>query len=88
MYDVKIEGISLVANYRSSFSDEIQQSGIDGLIKSLCATRIHSPRPARQAAVASDRAAVIEPADGRCTCAGRSRWQPCSGCSIRARAAC
>jgi len=34
-YDVLIDGVSLVTNYRSSFNTEIQKSGIDGLIKSL-----------------------------------------------------
>jgi len=36
-YDVKIEGISLVTNYRSSFSRLIRQKGIDGLIAELAA---------------------------------------------------
>ena len=35
VYDVKIEGISLVENYRNTFNSEVQRSGIDGLIKSL-----------------------------------------------------
>jgi phospholipid transport system substrate-binding protein len=35
VYDVKIEGISLVENYRGTFNAEVQKSGIDGLIKSL-----------------------------------------------------
>jgi phospholipid transport system substrate-binding protein len=35
VYNVKIEGISLVENYRNTFNTEIQKSGIDGLIKSL-----------------------------------------------------
>jgi len=34
-FDLTIEGVSLVTNYRSTFSDQIQQSGIDGLIKTL-----------------------------------------------------
>lgn len=34
-YDVKVSGISLVINYRASFSNEIQRGGIDGLIKRL-----------------------------------------------------
>ena len=32
---MKIEGISLVENYRNTFNTEVQRSGIDGLIKSL-----------------------------------------------------
>ena len=35
VYDVLIDGVSLVTNYRSSFNTEIQKSGVDGLIKSL-----------------------------------------------------
>src|SRR5262245_49876908 len=35
VYDVKIEGISLVENYRGTFNAEVQKSGIEGLIKSL-----------------------------------------------------
>lgn len=35
VYDVLIDGVSLVTNYRSSFNTEIQKNGIDGLIKSL-----------------------------------------------------
>ena len=35
VYDVAIGGISLVQNYRSSFSSEIQKGGIDGLILAL-----------------------------------------------------
>lgn len=36
-YDVKIEGVSLVTNYRSSFSRLIRQKGIGGLIEELAA---------------------------------------------------
>ena len=35
VYDVSIEGVSLVQTYRGTFSAEIAKSGIDGLIKSL-----------------------------------------------------
>ena len=35
VYDVKIEGISLVENYRNTFNGEIQRNGIDGLIAAL-----------------------------------------------------
>lgn len=36
-YDVKIEGVSLITNYRSSFSRLIRQQGIGGLIEELAA---------------------------------------------------
>lgn len=35
VYDVVVENLSLVTNYRSSFSSEITKSGLDGLIKAL-----------------------------------------------------
>lgn len=35
VYDVAIEGVSLVQNYRGTFNGEVQRSGIDGLIKAL-----------------------------------------------------
>ena len=35
VYDVVIEAVSLVTNYRSQFASTIQQSGVDGLIKEL-----------------------------------------------------
>jgi phospholipid transport system substrate-binding protein len=35
VYDVVIEGVSLVTNYRGQFSTEVKQSGMDGLIQRL-----------------------------------------------------
>ncbi len=35
VYDIVIEGVSLVTNYRGQFATEIKQSGIDGLIQKL-----------------------------------------------------
>lgn len=35
VYDVVVDNISLVTNYRGSFANEIRQTGIDGLIKVL-----------------------------------------------------
>ena len=35
VYNVKIEGVSLVENYRNTFNAEIQKSGVDGLIRTL-----------------------------------------------------
>lgn len=35
VYDVAIDGVSLVTNYRASFSSIIRQNGIDGLIQKL-----------------------------------------------------
>lgn len=35
IYDVNVEGISVVQNYRTSFAEEIKKDGIDGLIARL-----------------------------------------------------
>ena len=35
VYDVVVENLSLVTNYRGSFASEIARSGIDGLIKTI-----------------------------------------------------
>ena len=48
VYDVVIEGVSLVTTYRGSFSEQVQKGGIDGLIKTL-AERNRSGQPAAPA---------------------------------------
>ena len=35
VYDIKIDGISLVTNYRSSFASDVNKVGMDGLIEKL-----------------------------------------------------
>jgi phospholipid transport system substrate-binding protein len=35
VWDVRVAGISLVANYRTEFDNQVRQGGIDGLIKTL-----------------------------------------------------
>ncbi|MDP2135770.1 MAG: ABC transporter substrate-binding protein [Sulfuritalea sp.] len=35
VYDIEVGGVSLVTNYRESFTTEVRNNGIDGLIKSL-----------------------------------------------------
>jgi phospholipid transport system substrate-binding protein len=49
VYDVIIDGASLVTTYRGTFNDQIQKGGIDGLIKTL-QERNRSPEPAKAAA--------------------------------------
>ena len=43
VYDVAIDNVSLVTNYRASFSSTIRQSGIDGLIKTLASQSARDP---------------------------------------------
>jgi phospholipid transport system substrate-binding protein len=44
VYDVVIDGASLVTTYRGSFNDQIQKGGIDGLVKTLV-ERNRAPQP-------------------------------------------
>ena len=46
VYDVVIDGASLVTTYRGSFNDQIQRGGIDALVKTL-QERNRSPQPAK-----------------------------------------
>ncbi len=46
VYDVSIDSVSLVINYRSSFASTIRQSGIDGLISTLEAKSRSLDKPA------------------------------------------
>lgn len=55
VYDLTVEGVSLVTSYRGTFADQIQQVGIEGLIKTL----------ADKNKAASDNAALAEKADNK-----------------------
>lgn len=35
IYDIKVDGVSLVTNYRGEFSDIVRRNGIDGLIQAM-----------------------------------------------------
>ena len=35
VFDISIEGVSMVLSYRGTFASQIQETGIDGLIKML-----------------------------------------------------
>ncbi|MNT88159.1 Toluene tolerance, Ttg2 [compost metagenome] len=35
IYDMNVEGIWLIENYRNQFAQQINQNGIDGLIQAL-----------------------------------------------------
>lgn len=50
VYDVSIDGVSLVTNYRSSFSTKIRQSGIDGLIGQLASQSQKKAAPIKKPA--------------------------------------
>jgi len=46
VYDVRVSGASLIINYRNLFAQEIQNGGIDGLIKSLVDKNSGKTQPA------------------------------------------
>ena len=35
VFNITVEGVSLVENYRSTFNDQVRKNGVDGLIKTL-----------------------------------------------------
>ena len=35
VFDISVEGVSMVMSYRGTFASQVQQDGIDGLIKTL-----------------------------------------------------
>jgi len=43
VYDVVVENVSLVTNYRSNFNSEVRRSGIDGLIQALVRRNQQTP---------------------------------------------
>jgi phospholipid transport system substrate-binding protein len=49
IYDVNVLGVWLVENYKNSFASEINQNGIDGLIKSLTERNRQGGDPAKKA---------------------------------------
>lgn len=48
VYDVTIDGVSLVTTYRGTFNEQVQKVGIDGLVKTLV-DRNRGPAPAAPA---------------------------------------
>lgn len=50
VYDVVIDGASLVTTYRGSFNDQIQKGGIDGLVKTLRDRNAAPPQASAKAA--------------------------------------
>jgi len=46
VYDVSIDGISMVTNYRSVYADKIRKQGLDALIASMASTGPETVKPA------------------------------------------
>jgi len=68
IYDLRIEGVSLAINYRSSFAQDIRKYGLDGLIERL--TLHNAP------ANGKTKAAQTAAAHPRQECHSPLRWQP------------
>jgi len=52
VYDLRIEGISLMSTYRTAFADEVRTNGVDGLIRTLSGmnqNRHATPKPVSRA---------------------------------------
>lgn len=49
VYDVVLAGVSLITNYRESFTQEIRANGIDGLIKTLSEKNRQASQKAKSA---------------------------------------
>jgi len=49
VWDVRVAGVSLVANYRTEFDTQVREGGIDGLIKALQAKNRSLEQPATTA---------------------------------------
>ena len=49
VFDVTVEAVSIVTNYRSQFAAEVQRGGIDGLIKTLTDKNLANDSQARTA---------------------------------------
>jgi phospholipid transport system substrate-binding protein len=54
VYDVVIDGVSLVTTYRGTFGEQIQKGGIDALVKTL-ADRNRSPEPPKPPTQGADK---------------------------------
>jgi phospholipid transport system substrate-binding protein len=52
VWDVRVAGVSLVANYRTEFDTQVRDNGIDGLIKTLQAKNRSLEPPASTASTA------------------------------------
>jgi phospholipid transport system substrate-binding protein len=45
MFDIAVDGVSLIANYRTSFDEEVRNHGVDGLLRVL-ASKNRGAKPA------------------------------------------
>jgi phospholipid transport system substrate-binding protein len=45
IFDIAVDGVSLIGNYRTSFDEEVRNHGVDGLIQDL-ASKNRGAKPA------------------------------------------
>ena len=59
VFDVKIDGVSLVAAYRESFASKVRRDGVDGLIRTLADKNRHGSPEAKPANTFHDRKRLV-----------------------------
>lgn len=59
VFDVKIDGVSLVTAYRESFAAKVRTEGVDGLIRALAEKNRQASTGARQGPTSGDRARLV-----------------------------
>ena len=59
VYDVKIDGVSLVTAYRESFASKVRAEGVDGLIRALTEKNRQSGTESRPANTTADRSRLM-----------------------------
>lgn len=60
VYDIKIDGVSLIAAYREGFAARVRDIGVDGLIQALSEKNREGNSLARPAAPAEERARLLD----------------------------
>jgi phospholipid transport system substrate-binding protein len=64
VYDIVVEGVSLVTNYRSTFDREIATGGIEKLLVSMKNRNLEAKAPAAEPAAGTDKSREIKNAPG------------------------
>ena len=59
VYDVKLDGVSLVTAYRESFAAKVRAEGVDGLIRTLAEKNRQGDTGAKPGPAAGDRARLV-----------------------------
>jgi len=58
VYDLRIEGISLMSTYRTAFAEEVRNNGVEGLIRTLSGKNGHGNNNRNASATGAGKAAI------------------------------